>query len=53
MTIHVDKEKEWDPFVKKIMDKLNDLEKSNKKNEKKLDTTIMKVDYIIKKKKVE
>ena len=26
MTIHVDKEQEWDPFVKKVMDKLKDLE---------------------------
>lgn len=27
MTIHVDKEQEWDPFVKKVMDKFKDLEK--------------------------
>jgi len=27
MTIHVDKEQEWDPFVKEIMAKLDDLEK--------------------------
>lgn len=27
MTIHVDKEKEWDPFVKKVMDKFKDLER--------------------------
>lgn len=26
MTIHVDKELEWDPFVKKVMDKFKDLE---------------------------
>jgi len=26
MTIHVDKEQEWDPFVKKVMEKLKDLE---------------------------
>ena len=26
MTIHVDKEQEWDPFVKKVMDKLKELE---------------------------
>ena len=26
MTIHVDKEQEWDPFVKKLMKKLKDLE---------------------------
>jgi len=26
MTIHVDKEQEWDPFVKKIMAKLKELE---------------------------
>jgi len=26
MTIHVDKEQEWDPFVKKVKDKLKELE---------------------------
>lgn len=26
MTIHVDKEQEWDPFVKKVMDKFKELE---------------------------
>jgi len=26
MTIHVDKEQEWDPFVKKVMEKLKELE---------------------------
>lgn len=26
MTIHVDKEQEWDPFVKSVMNKLKDLE---------------------------
>jgi len=25
--IHVDKELEWDPFVKKVMNKLDDLER--------------------------
>ena len=25
MTIHVDKEQEWDPFVKKVMDKLDEI----------------------------
>lgn len=26
MTIHVDKEQEWDPFVKKVMDKFKELD---------------------------
>jgi len=25
MTIHVDKEQEWDPFTKEVMEKLKDL----------------------------
>lgn len=41
MTIHVDKEKEWDPFVKKVMDKL-------KKLEEKIDLTKSNTEFIIK-----
>ena len=32
MTIYVDKEQEWDPFVKKVMDKFKRLDEKLDKN---------------------
>ena len=41
MTIHVDKEKEWDPFVKKVKDKLKELEE-------KIDLIKLNTEFMIK-----
>lgn len=38
--IHVDKEQEWDPFVKKVMDKFDDLEK-------KIDSAVSNTKHLI------
>jgi len=32
MTIHISKELEWDPFVKKVMDKFKKLDEKSDKN---------------------
>ena len=52
MAIQVDRDLEFFPAMEKIMGRLNDLEKLAKKDKEKLDTLIMKVDYLIKQKKV-
>ena len=52
MPIQVDRDLEFFPAMEKITGKLNDLEKLTKKNKEKLDTLIMKVDYLIKQKDV-
>ncbi|MBA7562084.1 hypothetical protein ES708_03733 [subsurface metagenome] len=55
MAIQVDKELEWDPFVKKVMDKLKDLEdkidliKSNTELQIKAMNTPMNTPKVLKK----
>lgn len=49
MTIHVDKEQEWDPFVKKVMDKFKELEDKIDLIKSDTATTVTKMDKFLKK----
>ena len=52
MTIHVDKEQEWDPFVKKVMDKLAQLEGKIDLIKSDVELQVKEFDKVIKNKKV-